>query len=287
MIEPTTPDGSPGPVERAVVLGPGGMVGTAWMAGLAGGLRRDGVDLADADLVVGTSAGAIVGAVLTTGQDLDRLAALPPSADPDGATPKENPDRLAEVFAVLGDPSLEPAAARRRVGRLALAAETGTEHAHVTQISSLIAAREWPDRRLLIIAVDIETGEPQVWDRDGGAPLPAVVASSCAMPGIYPPITVNGRRYMDGALRSGSNADLASDARMLVVVEPLAHLFPASPPPRDTIVTIAPDQAALDVFGPTLHDRTTWEPAYQAGVRQAAEAARRIRAVWRDSTGST
>ena len=63
--------------DSALVLGPGGPAGTAWLAGLAEGLRREGVDLGAADLIVGTSAGAIVGAILASGGDLARLAALP------------------------------------------------------------------------------------------------------------------------------------------------------------------------------------------------------------------
>ena len=68
--------------DSAVVLGPGGPVGTAWLAGLAAGLRHEGVDLGAADLIVGTSAGAIVGAILASGGDPGRLAALPAPADP-------------------------------------------------------------------------------------------------------------------------------------------------------------------------------------------------------------
>ena len=82
--------------DSAVVLGPGGPAGTAWMAGLAEGLRREGVDLGGADLIVGTSAGAIVGAILASGGDLARLAALPAPADPGGRV-RTDPDRLAEV----------------------------------------------------------------------------------------------------------------------------------------------------------------------------------------------
>ena len=70
--------------DSALVLGPGGPVGTAWLAGLAAGLRREGVDLGAAGLIVGTSAGAIVGAILASGGDLGRLAALPAQADPGG-----------------------------------------------------------------------------------------------------------------------------------------------------------------------------------------------------------
>lgn len=285
MTGPAAPGGSPGPVGRAVVLGPGGVAGTAWMAGLVSGLRRGGVDLGEAGLIVGTSAGAIVGAALATGQDLDRLAVLPRSADPGSAAHGPGPGWLTQVFTVLADPTLEPAVARRRAGRLALAAPTGTEHAHLAQMGLLITARQWPDCRLLITAVDADTGEPQIWDRASGAPLVSAVASSCAMPGIYPPITINGRRYIDGALRSGINADLADGARVLVIVNPLAHLFPARPPQHRAAVTIAPDPATVAIFGPDLHDRAAWQPAYQAGLRQAAQVGGRVRTTWRDQPG--
>jgi NTE family protein len=262
------------------------------MAGLASGLRREGVDLADADVIVGTSAGAIVGTMLATGQDLNALGGPAGPADLGGSAPRADPGRLAEVFTILGDASLEPADARRRVGLLALAAETITEQAHIAMISAMIMAREWPDSELLITAADVETGGLKVWDRAGGAPLPAAVASSCAMPGASPPVTINGRQYMDGGVVSGTNADVATGAGVLVVVEPLAHLFPREPLQRElaaagagTVIRISPDQAAVDAFGPDVGDWAAWQPARQAGIRQAAETAERVRAAWRRRPG--
>ncbi|KIZ19257.1 patatin-like phospholipase family protein [Streptomyces natalensis] len=270
---------------RAVVLGAGGVVGTAWMAGLVGGLRGNGVDLAEADLTVGTSAGAIVGALLATGQDPDRLA-VPRRT---GVPPLVDGRRLGEVFAVLGAAGANPAEVRRRVGRLALTAETGPEQAHLARMEAVTGADRWPDRKLLITAVDVATGEPEVFDRASGVPLPSAVAASTAFPGIYPPVTVNGRRYMDGGLRSGTNADLAAGARALVVVEPLAHLFPREPLARelaaagaDAVVTIAPDEETVRAFGPDLHDRAAWQPSYRAGLRQGGALAEQVRATWQE-----
>jgi NTE family protein len=275
--------GSPEAGGHAVVLGAGGVVGTAWMIGLASGLRRHGVNLAETDLIVGTSAGAIVGAMLATGEDLDRFAEFPRPARTGAAATRVDQELLAQVFVVLGDPGLEPAEARRRAGQLALAAGVGTEHAHIARMASLISARDWPDGRLLIAAVDAGTGEPVVLDRTAGAPLLSAVAASCAMPGAYPPITVNGRRYVDGGLVSPTNAGLARDSRALVLVEPLAHLFPGEPPGRDTaagvprtVTSVVPDPAAVAAFGPDLFGAAAWVPAYRAGVRQSGDAARRI-----------
>ncbi|MFB7668922.1 patatin-like phospholipase family protein [Kitasatospora sp. NPDC056138] len=272
--------------DRALVLGPGSHVGTAWMAGLACGLRRDGVELGEADLIVGTSAGAIVGALLATGQDPGRLAT---SARRPAHRLTVDPGRMGEVFAVLGDRSLEPGEARRRVGRLALdGTDPRAEEALLAGRAALIGADAWPERRLLITAVDATSGEPVVWDRDSGVPLVHAVAASSAFPGAAPPVAVDGRRYMDGALRAGPNADLAAGARTLVVVEPMAHLFPREPLNRqlaavgaDTVVTIGPDPASVRAFGPDLGDLAAWEPAYRAGLGQAGDVGAQLRSTWR------
>jgi NTE family protein len=260
----------------AVVLGPGGPAGTAWMAGLAEGLRREGVDLGAADLIVGTSAGAIVGAILASGGDLARLAALPAPADPGGRV-RTDPDRLAEVLATLGDPGLERAWALRRAGRLAVIASTGTQEAAIARMRFLVGAVQWPDRPLLIPSVDAETGEAVIWDRHGAASLPQAVAASTAFPATAPPITIDGRRYIDGALRAGTNLDLAGDARVVIVAEPMAHAYDTSSTAAGAqeVVRLVPDADAIKELG---QDLTAWVPAYQAGVRQAPSAAERIRA---------
>ncbi|MER6218835.1 patatin-like phospholipase family protein [Streptomyces sp. NPDC001674] len=278
-------------LDRALVLGAGGPVGAAWTAGLACGLRRGGVDLGEADLIVGTSTGAILGAVLATGQDPVRLAT--PVRTDDAAPPQVDGRRLDEAFAVLGSAASNPDEARRRVGQIALAADTGPEPAHVARMRAMTGAVQWPNRQLLITATDAETGEQEVFDRASGAPLPSAVAASTAFPGIYPPITINGRRYMDGALHSATNARLAAGARTLVVIDPQAHLFPRELLHQElavaaahTVVTIEPDPASIRAFDSDLNDRTAWEPAYQAGLRQAADAAEQLRVAWKTGSGT-
>jgi NTE family protein len=269
--------------EIAVVLGPGGPVGTAWLAGLAAGLRRAGVDLGSAGLIVGTSAGAVVGAVLAGGGDLERLAAPRPAAGPGGGV-RTDPGKLGQVLATLGGTGLDRAEALRRVGQLAIAAATGTEDAAVARMRSLLASAlartRWPDRPLLIPVVDAESGEPAIWDRHGQASLPEAMAASTAFPATSPPITVGGRRYIDGALRAGANVDLAAHARVLIVAEPAAHVFgPSSAAAAEgTVIRLAPDAAAIRAFGPQMTAYDTWERAYQAGIRQAPDAAGAIRA---------
>ncbi|MET9611914.1 hypothetical protein [Kitasatospora indigofera] len=105
-------------------------------------------------------------------------------------------------------------------------------------------------------------------------------------PAVRPPVAVDGRWYLDGALRAGPNADLAAGARTLVVVEPTARPFPPGEPldgqlavvGADTVVTIGPDPPSVRAFGSELGDLAAWEPAYRAGLRQAGDVQARLRA---------
>ena len=119
-----------------------------------------------------------------------------------------------------------------------------------------------------------------IWDRHGAAALPEALAASTAFPATAPPITINGHHYIDGALRAGANADLAADADLVIIAEPMAHVFGAGSAAlaAGAVIHLVPDSDAINAFGPDLTSLATWIPAYQAGIRQAPGAAERIRA---------
>jgi NTE family protein len=271
------------------VFGGGGIAGVAWEAGIVLGLQRAGVDLASADIIVGTSAGSIVGSHVAFGADLQALAMRQASGTAGPAAPP--PVDLQAIMAALApifDPALDPVEARRRVGATAVTAKAGPEEAHIARIAALLPAREqWPQRRLLVTAVDTGTGELTVWQRDSGVPLERAVASSCAVPGVYPPVTIGGRRYMDGGIRSGTNADLAAGASAVIVLDAVGHLTPrdalqaelAALGTASTFV-ITPDEDAAAVIGTNLLDAAVWAPALEAGLAQAASCADAAGASW-------
>ncbi|WP_433292607.1 patatin-like phospholipase family protein [Actinoplanes sp. CA-030573] len=275
-------------MESALVLGAGGITGIAWQLGVITGLREAGVDLTGADLIVGTSAGSVTGTLLAAGVDpvdAQRLEARLGAGDP---PIRPDWERGSQAFAILTDETRDPASIRAEVGALALAANVIDEHSYVTSLARRLPVHAWPDRPLLINAVDAATGDPVVWDRAAGVPLDRAVAASCAVPCIFPPVTVGGGRFVDGGVRSGTNADLAAGCARVVVLAPLApvrmHGAPAAEIEalrrRAKVALVAPDDATLAALGPNVFDTTRWEPAIEAATAQGRRLASEVAAAW-------
>ena len=200
------------------MLGGGGVTGVAWETGVLAGLAARGVQLGGADLIVGTSAGSVVGAQLAWGRSLDQMYAdqLKPGGPPGGAA-RLRPRHIAlYVWAALRH--RDPTAARARIGRLATSARTMPEAERRAVIASRVPGDEWPARRLMITAVDTGSGESRAFEAGPGVGLIDAVAASCAVPGVWPPVTIGGRRWMDGGMRSPANADLAAGCDAVVVL---------------------------------------------------------------------
>ncbi|MFE5285691.1 patatin-like phospholipase family protein [Nocardia sp. NPDC056611] len=272
-------------IRRALVLGGGGAVGLSWMAGVVIALRAAGIDPAAADRIVGTSAGAVVGAALAADVDLNLLLRRPSTETAELEPIEFDPNSFGEILGLLGTPGLDPAEARRRAGARALEMNLGDPATHIARIGAFVGHSDWPQRDLLITAISVNTGELQAWTPGGKATLPEALASSTSVPGVFPPIPIDGVHYFDGGMRSPINADLAAGAERMLVIEPLAHLFPHAPSDRDlggaATTFIVPDADAIAAFGPNLFSADALVPAYEAGVRQGGEAAPGLRDFWR------
>jgi NTE family protein len=270
----------------ALVLGGGGVTGIAWETGILKGLSDAGLDLTEADLVLGTSAGSVVGAQIATGAPLDELYRRQVEEHPGRERP---PDlgKLLEFFASRGGD--DDARGRERptrevlawIGAQARAASTKvTEATRLTVIKSRLPVHKWPERPLVVTAIDTADGSLVQWQRSSGVPLPLAVASSCAVPWVYPPVTINGRRYMDGGARSATNADLAAGHDLVVIVAPTAgwpsvldgeieELRAAGA----RVELVAPDEAAMEAIGPNPLDPARRAPVARAGLAQAPAVA--------------
>jgi NTE family protein len=274
---------------RALVLGGGGVTGIAWETGLIAGLAGLGIDLAAADVIIGTSAGSVVGADITSGQELEALyqaQLAPPAPEPAARISWGFIGRL--LWDVNTSP--HPAQARARIGRWALAVPTVPEAERRKVFQARLHSSAWPSRALKVTAVDAQTGEFVVFDATGDADLVDAVGASCAVPGVWPPVTIGDRRFMDGGMRTIANADLAARYQRVVIVAPVAVGvgFMASPGRQAAALSAAgarvalvrPDREALHAIGRNVLDVSHRAAAARAGRTQAAAAAAAVRDVW-------
>jgi NTE family protein len=273
---------------RALVLGGGGLTGVGWEWGIIAGLAAVGVDLAAADLVIGTSAGSVVGAPLASDLDVHERYAGQLAAPGSEIASRMGPLTMARCgWAVLR--SREPGQVGRRLGRVALATPTVAASARREVIAARLPVHGWPERRLLITAVDADSGERVAFDRDAGVDLVDAVTASCAVPGVWPPMPINGRRYIDGGVWSPANADLATAADRVVILAPVMRGFgPIASAARQAaalrgyaqVAVVQPDGAALRAIGRNVLDPARRAPAARAGLAQAGSVVAEVGGIW-------
>jgi NTE family protein len=150
-------------------------------------------------------------------------------------------------------------------------------------IASRLPSHDWPSRDVRLTAVECETGALEVFTAASGVSLIDAVAASCAVPGIWPPVTIGGRRYMDGGTRSVDNADLAAGAARILVLSPfgMSAEIPAPMPLSEVIAKLRDDGSRVTVIEPDEHskaamsanplDPATRLPAAIAGRAQGRE----------------
>jgi NTE family protein len=303
----------------ALVLGGGGAAGNAWEIGIIAGLAEAGLDLTEAaDLVIGTSAGATAAAQVRSGiPPADLLASvLSPPAQPAGQSRERPPPSLpmATVFErmrAIGAAATSAADLQRAMGAFGLESDAVLGPAAEGQRRAMVAARlprpDWPDRPMIIVAIDAHTGELAALDRDSGAGLADAVTASCALPGLVPTHSINGTRYIDGGVRSADNADLASGYANVVVLSPLGGRTRTAPEPgagpagqfeglrRDPewgtdlasqveslrrqgshVEVITPDADSRAAMGTNQMNPATRIPAARAGYAQGKQEATRL-----------
>lgn len=293
-----TSHSSSNPTGRALVLGGGGSAGNAWLIGVVAGLYDAGVDVTDADLVVGTSAGATAAAQVTCAAPPELLAAVLSAPLPrvGSGRPSARPaiDHQARTAAIIATAS-GPADLRRRLGAAALELDGASDEAWHARWRATVAARlpsqEWPERRVLITAVDARSGSPAAFDRDSGVDLADAVAASCAS-GV--PHAIGDGRYLDGGYRRNENADLAAGSERVLVLSPLggrtrtplawgSHLAAQADELRaagSRVELVLPDDDSLTAFGSNLMDPATRPPAARAGHAQGRALADRLGEFW-------
>lgn len=293
---------------RALVLGGGGPVGVGWEAGLVAGLEAEGVDVSSADFFVGTSAGSIVGSQLARGRSSQELytSQLTLQERSNGAPPPVvDLGPLIAQFTKLYTSDAPVEQLRAEIGQFALTV-TADEAEWLAGFTSTELAGDgsWPERDYACTAIDTADGRFVVWDRASGVPLGLAVASSCTVPGLFPPVTIDGRRYMDGGIGSTTNATVANgyDKVLVVIVTmPGRRAAAGAPSPilerllkrvddeleevrasGSAVELIAPSEQFSSALGMNPMDFTKRREAAELGFVQGKAEAPRIGAFWRD-----
>lgn len=293
------------PSERALVLGGGGSTGNAWLIGVVAGLFDAGLDVTEADLVIGTSAGSTAAAQLAGAAPTELLAAILAAAPQartgpggsDGGRVPVSPaashmERTSKIIAAAED----AADMRRRMGATALDLDAASDGSGQARWRATVAARlpsqRWPERTMLVTAVDARTGEPVVFDRHSGVDLVDAIAASCASGFAY---RIGDDRYIDGGYRRNENADLAAGYGRVLVLSPfggrtrmplewgmqLAAQVDELRARGSSVETIFPDGDSEHMFGANAMDLSLRPPAAQAGYDQGRALAESLSDFWR------
>ncbi|CAN7247925.1 patatin-like phospholipase family protein [Arthrobacter sp. LjRoot78] len=292
--------------ERALVLGGGGSTGNAWLIGVIAGLYDAGLDVTEADLIIGTSAGSTAAAQITGASPTQLLASIlsaeprqrtaPPGSDGGRVrtgSAANHMERTSRIIAAAED----AADMRRRMGAAALELDAASDGSGQTRWRDTVATRlpsqRWPERTVLITAVDAHTGEPVVFDRHSGVDLVDAVAASCASGFAY---RIGHNGYIDGGYRSNAdNADLAAGYARVLVLSPFGgrsrtpvnwgmHLATQVDELRargSRVETIFPDTDSGHLFGANAMDLSLRPAAARAGYEQGSALAGQLTEFWR------
>ena len=269
----------------AVVLGGGGSAGVAWEVGVLMGLAEAGLDVRVADAFIGTSAGSVVTTQLLAGPGIETLYAR--AGEPSDVPPMDlDFAAISASWALAAAGASSADDARARIGRLAFDAATMPPERRRAQLVAMLPVHEWVDHRQIVTAVNARTGEFRTFTAHSNVDFVAAIGASCAVPGVWPPVEVNGEYFIDGAVRSPTNASVAEGySKVLVIAPQLPQLGGGMARELGRLgggtisELIAADPGSAAAFGPNPLDVTVGPAAAVEGLRQGRDAAERVRPI--------
>lgn len=271
---------------RGLVLGGGGITGIAWELGFLISLLDSGLDLSKASSVLGTSAGSVAGTLLLTRTPEELRDHLTDLANHE-ITSKLSRSALLRALPTMIRP-MGQQAKRAAIGTRAAQAHPTENPGRMDAIRNRIRVDAWPDQDLRITAVNVESGALEVFTKESGVDLTDAVAASCAVPFVWPPVWINGARYVDGGVRTPTNVDLMTGFNALVVLAPIELSHPARRSARKQLartgatrsLVVTPDEAARKAIGRNVLDPSRAAASGRAGLVQGERFAERVTRIW-------
>ncbi|GFP77014.1 patatin-like phospholipase family protein [Clostridium fungisolvens] len=274
---------------RAVVLGGGGVTGIAWEIGIITALLQEGLNLADADVIIGTSAGSFVGTALASGYDMKKLY------DSQFIQNKSevNVSVSSEVIKLWTESFIYGKDDKKKIGKMfgdiakKYPVKVSKEERQAV-VESRLTTTIWPSK-LKVTAVDAETGELHVFDKDSGTTLTNAVSASGAVPGLWPSVTFNDRVWIDGGMVSSTNAFLADSYDKVVILSPMPQKYglvssvkedAEEMQKRAAVSLIIPDNDSILAIGKNPYDPTHAAASAKAGFEQGIKEASIIYKTW-------
>ena len=291
---------------RAVALGGGGEWFIAWMLGYANGLLQSGVDLAQADVTIGTSAGSLVGAAIKGGRLTEFTAALQQlGSDPAMANKvlniSEGAPSQARARSVMGQTDQITPATLQEIGRAAMAAHNAPDEKYIGSVEGILGLTNWPTGHHTT-STDCYTGESLIASTDSGVSIAQACAASSSLPGVNGPTWLGDRLCMDGGVSTSStHAEMLEGAKSVLIIamfdfkaHPPKHVNPSfGIAERVNPGTAEREAAYLRSKGSTVHvaianpdpttnfmDAATIGPAITDGVARGKADAPALAALW-------
>ena len=291
---------------RAVALGGGGEWFIAWMLGYANGLLQSGVDLAQADVTIGTSAGSLVGAAIKGGRLTEFTAALQQlGSDPAMANKvlniSEGAPSQARARTVMGQTDQITPATLQEIGRAAMAAHNAPDEKYIGSVEGILGLTNWPTGHHTT-STDCYTGESLIASTDSGVSIAQACAASSSLPGVNGPTWLGDRLCMDGGVSTSStHAEMLEGAKSVLIIamfdfkaHPPKHVNPSfGIAERVNPGTAEREAAYLRSKGSTVHvaianpdpttnfmDAATIGPAITDGVARGKADAPALAALW-------
>ena len=292
--------------QRGIAFGGGGEWFVAWTLSFLRVARAHGVDLGTADVTIGTSAGSLAGALLTSGrlwrgsEEIGLLAAHPGLAAALVKTSSE-PSQQRAAALLAGAETIDREVIRE-IGRAAMAARNPSVPAYERSLRGMLGHGDWPSPAHHVTAVDCYTGERVVVDHSSGIPIATACAASSSLPGVNGPVWLADRCCMDGGVSTSStHSDLLAGVRRAVIFsmmsltpEQAAHrdgsfgfaerLRPGTAKGEADALTAAGTRTLLITADPEpgidFMDPAQLAGAIEAGAARAAATIDQLAAVW-------